>query len=102
MNEKVDTNMENKDFDILPVGSVVRLQGGKMNVMVIGFTPVEKGKDKIWDYLGAMWPAGVISSDRNLLFNHDQIERVIYKGYSDDVELEFRNKLEKAIKEIKK
>ena len=56
----------------------------------------------MWDYLGAVWPMGVISSDNNLLFNRDQVEEVIFEGYSDDAEIEFRTKLEKAVEEIKK
>lgn len=104
MNENVTTNTEvavdKKNF--LPVGSVVRLKDAKMNIIVIGYAPVVKNKTEIWDYLGAMWPMGVISSDKNLLFNRDQIDIVVYEGYSNDEEKDFRAKLEKAMAEIKK
>ena len=69
---------ENKKLTFLPVGSVVRLKGGERNVIIIGYTPIEAGKTEMWDYLGGMWPTGVITSDRNLLFNSDQIEEVIF------------------------
>lgn len=104
MNENVTANaevsVEKKSF--LPVGSVVRLKDAKVNLLVIGYVPVEKNKSEVWDYLGAIWPMGVISSDKNLLFNRDQIETVVFEGYSDDEEKEFRAKLEKAVTEIKK
>ena len=86
----------------LPVGSVVRLKGGKMNILITGFAPIEQGKDKVWDYLGAIWPVGVVKTSENLLFNRDQIEEVIFKGYTDEKELDFRDKLEQSIEMIKK
>ena len=91
-----------KDLTFLPVGSIVRLKDATMRLIVIGYTPIEKGKVEVWDYLGAIWPMGVITSDKNLLFNRDQVEEVIFEGYSDSAELEFRTKLEQAVKEIKK
>lgn len=101
MNEK---KYETSDFNsrFLPLGSVVRLKGGQVRIAIIGFTPLEKGKTKVWDYLGAIWPMGVISSDKNLLFNRDQIEEVIFEGFTDNLEAEFRMKLEKASEEISK
>ena len=74
---------ENKKLTFLPVGSVVRLKGGERNVIIIGYTPIEAGKTEMWDYLGGMWPTGVITSDRNLLFNRDQIEEVIFEGFGE-------------------
>ena len=101
MNEN-NTTVDSANLTFLPLGSVVRLKGGKARVAIIGFTPIEKGKSKVWDYLGAMWPMGVISSDNNLLFNRDQIEEVVFEGLTDSAELDFRTKLEKAVEEIKK
>lgn len=101
MNEN-NQSVDSSKLTFLPFGSIVRLKGGNVRVAVIGFTPIEKGKTKVWDYLGAVWPIGVITSDNNLLFNRDQIEEVIFEGYTDSAELEFRTKLEKAVEEIKK
>lgn len=85
----------------LPLGSIVRLKGGKVSLMVVGFAPLEPGTDDVFDYLGVMWPMGVMSSDRNLLFNRDQIDEVIFEGFSNDKEVEFRTKLEEAVANIK-
>ena len=92
---------ENKKLTFLPVGSIVRLKGGERNVIIIGYTPIEAGKTEMWDYLGGMWPTGVITSDRNLLFNRDQIEEVIFEGFTNEVELDFRTKLEDAVSEVR-
>lgn len=98
--------MENKEelenSSYLPVGSVVLLKGATQNVIIIGFAPIEQGQTKIWDYLGAPYPIGVISSDKNLLFNNEQIDKVIAKGYSDDTEKLFRIEMEKSLKTIKR
>ena len=47
--------------DILPVGSVVRLEGADALVMVMGFEPNLDG-DEIADYLGAPYPMGLMNS----------------------------------------
>ena len=95
-------DMSEKDLTFLPVGSVVKLKGGKANLVIIGFSPLEPGKDVVWDYLGAIWPMGVMSSDRNLLFNRDQIEEVVFKSFSNEKEIEFRTKLEQAVDLLRK
>ena len=78
----------------LPLGSVVLLKGAKKRVMVIGFmcTSNETG-DKIFDYMGCLYPEGVINSQHSLMFNHDQIERIDNVGFSDVEEKSFKNKL---------
>lgn len=101
MNEN-NVTVDSTKLSFLPLGSVVRLKGGKIRIAIIGYTPIEKGKKEVWDYLGAVWPMGVISSDNNLLFNRDQVEEVVFEGFTDSAELEFRTKLEKVIDEIKK
>ena len=78
----------------LPVGSVVLLKGGKKRVMVIGFCAMSKENEgKIFDYSGCLYPEGLIASNQTCLFNHDQIEKVFFKGFVDNEETEFKNKL---------
>lgn len=78
----------------LPIGTVCILKNAKKRVMVTGFAA--KGKetgDKMFDYIGCLYPEGVISSDKNLLFNHDQIDKIFYMGYVDEEQKELMNKL---------
>ena len=97
--------MENKEelekSNYLPVGSIVLLKGATQNVIIIGFAPIEHGQAKVWNYLGAPYPIGVISSDKNLLFDNEQIDKVIAKGYSDDTEKLFRMEMEQSLKTMK-
>ena len=98
--------MENKEelekSNYLPVGSIVLLKGATQNVIIIGFAPIEHGQAKVWDYLVAPYPIGVISSDKNLLFDNEQIDKVIAKGYSDDTEKLFRMEMEQSLKTMKR
>ena len=83
----------------LPIGSVVLLKNAKKRVMVTGFAVRGKEmEDKMFDYIGCLYPEGVITTDKNLLFNHEQIDQIFYLGYVDD---EWKN-LEPKLKEIVK
>lgn len=87
----------------LPVGSVVMLKGATTPLVIMGFAVVEKNnKDKIWDYIGVMYPVGFITPEKNLMFNRDQIEKVLFEGYSDENEKLFRLELERNLLTLKR
>lgn len=82
----------------LPIGSVVLLKDAKKRVMVVGFAA--RGKetgDKMFDYMGCLYPEGVLSSDKNLLFDHEQIDKIFFLGYSDDEEKQLKVKLNQLV-----
>ena len=88
--------MEN---EYLPIGSVVLLKGGKKRLMVTGFyVRPDENSDTVYDYVGCLYPEGVISSDKNCVFNHDQIEKIYFLGFTDVEEQSFKNKLYELIK----
>lgn len=91
-----------KDTTYLPVGSVVLLKGATKKVVILGYAVKEEKEDKIWDYLGAPFPIGVIKSDMNLLFDKKQIKEVVHIGYKDEDSIEFLEALERDMKKIKK
>ena len=79
----------------LPIGTVVLLKGGKKELMIISYCIVPSGEaydkngkveigDKMFDYGGCVYPEGMITSDQLFAFNHDQIAKVVYKGYETD------------------
>jgi hypothetical protein len=86
--------------EILPIGSVVTLNGGNNKIMIIGYLPVTED-GKLFDYNGCIWPLGVLSSDRTLLFNHEQIVDVVSKGYENEEQQEFAKKLKDAYEKSK-
>lgn len=67
---------------LLPVGSVVRLEGADALVMVMGFQP--QLDDAEADYLGVVWPQGLVSDDAALAFDADAVAEVVHEGFWDD------------------
>ena len=70
---------------ILPLGSVVLLNGGTKKVMIIGYcmrTPEKP--NKLYDYCGCIFPEGVLRSDVTCVFNHNQIKEVCFAGYQNE------------------
>lgn len=85
----------------LPIGTVVMLKGGSKRIMISGFCCVSDNDDsKVYDYTGCLFPEGFLSSSKNLLFNHEQIDKVYYLGLQDDEEKLFKEKLVKAMETI--
>jgi len=79
----------------LPIGTVVLLKGGRKRVVIVGFLVISKENNKMYDYGAVLYPEGFISSDRTILFNHDQIDKVYYVGLEDDEHKGFMNLLRK-------
>lgn len=69
---------------LLPIGSVVLLKEGTKKLMIIGVKPVTAEKpDEIYDYIGVLYPEGFLSNEYNFLFNHDNINDVVFVGYNN-------------------
>ena len=85
----------------LPIGTVVLLKGGKKRVMITGFCCTDKGNnDKVYDYIGCLYPEGIITSDKNLLFDHSQIDKVYHLGLVDDEEKKFKDSLKELMAKV--
>lgn len=70
--------------ELLPIGSVVLLKGGSKKLMIIGLKPVkEEEPDTIYDYIGVLYPEGFISNEYNFLFNHNDINDIVFTGYNN-------------------
>lgn len=87
----------------LPIGSVVLLKEAKKRVMVTGFVAQsQETGNKIFDYMGCLYPEGIISSEQNLLFNHEQIDKIFYLGYSDEEWIQVHSKLKEVASKMQK
>ncbi len=87
----------------LPIGSVVRLKGAEKSLMITGFLPIEtekKDNNKVWDYSGCVYPEGIITSNNNYLFDHEQIEKVEFVGYVTEEEKNFKNRMKQALQSL--
>ena len=68
----------------LPLGTVVLLKNASKELMIIGYGGINMKKREVFDYSGCIYPEGSLGSAFGFLFNHDQIEKVISKGYHDE------------------
>lgn len=86
--------------EYLPIGSVVLLKGAIRKAMIIGIIQSTKGEDgviKEHDYIAVMFPEGFLNTETMFMFNHDQINDVVYRGYENPERAEFLQKLEKNV-----
>ncbi|MGN0996885.1 MAG: DUF4176 domain-containing protein [Candidatus Ventricola sp.] len=87
---------------LLPVGSVVMLRQGQHRVMIIGYCQkLLSQPNKIYDYVGCLFPEGFISADKNYLFNREQIETVYHLGYQSEGQIAFVEKMEQALTRLR-
>ncbi|MBQ3435627.1 MAG: DUF4176 domain-containing protein [Bacilli bacterium] len=88
----------------LPIGTIVLLKGAKRNVMITSYCVFPKQKEEgadMFDYGGCPYPAGIIDSDIVIVFNHDEIEKVLYNGYDSEEYQEMNKELNAHYEEIK-
>ena len=67
---------------LLPAGSIVLLNGGKKRIMITGVLPTQK--ERVYDYTGVAYPEGEFAGCMHFLFNHEDIQEIIYKGFEDE------------------
>lgn len=77
---------------LLPLGSVVLLEEGLQKLVIVGrgavYTDQVTGKDTFADYMGVLYPSGM-NPETTIFFEHDKIDKVIFKGYTDEEETRF-------------
>lgn len=80
--------------DLLPIGSIVLLKDGEKRLMIIGIMQNDAGgTGKNYDYLGELYPEGHIGEGFQYLFNHEDINEIIFRGFEDDERTKFLEKL---------
>ena len=96
----------------LPIGTIVLLKNGKKEVMILSYGLMPQGTvyegdkkvsgiGKIYDYGGCTYPEGLISSEQILGFNHEQIEKICYPGYSTPIHDEYNKFLKESFEQVK-
>ncbi len=89
----------------LPIGTIVKLKDSQKKVMITSYLVFSKKMDKdtkIFDYGACGFPEGIVDSNYSLAFNHEQIEKVVHLGLSDDEQKEFNKKLNDAFEALQK
>lgn len=72
-------------IDFLPLGSIVVVRGAIRKTMIIsrGVAANVDGQTKVFDYAGCVYPEGLVS-EKVGYFNHQDIARVVFEGFSDE------------------
>ena len=82
----------------LPIGSVVSLYGGEKRLMVLGYVKYLQGDNtKLYDYCGCTYPEGYVDAEATALFDHEDIEHIYAVGVQNEVQMEFRERLEQIL-----
>lgn len=94
--------MNDNKSKYLPIGTVVLLKHAIKRVMIIGFKAKHNQDDSTvstdneFDYVGCIYPEGMVKNIPTMLFNHEQISKIYHLGLEDDEEeKEFKNMLMK-------
>lgn len=94
--------MDKKYERFLPLGTLVKIDEKLKRVMIIGFgVKVKNKEDKIFDYMGCIYPEGLLSNTEFFTFNHSDIKEICVLGYSDQEQQQFNLELNTKINNIK-
>ena len=86
---------------LLPCGSIVKLYGGARYVMICGRVVFAYGDDHVYDYTGCLYPEGMAHEDKMLFFDREAIERILFIGFQDRQEIEYREQVLDRLGELK-
>jgi len=86
---------------LLPIGSVVLLKDSTKRVMIYGRLQREVDGERVWDYIGCLFPEGNIDVNHSFLFDNVQIESVFFVGCQDEEEMRFQQYLQDTVKQVK-
>lgn len=80
--------------ELMPLGTVVLLKENLAKLMIVGrgvtYMNESISKESFADYAGIIYPMGVsINPNYTTFFNHDDIDKVIFKGFSDKEDGQF-------------
>ena len=84
--------------NLLPLGSVVRLNKGELKIMIISRLPLYNNEGTIgyFDYAACVYPTG--QADQQVhFFNEEDIAEVFFEGYRDELEEKFCEKYQEMV-----
>ncbi len=70
--------------EFLPIGSVVILKSELARFMITGYVGANNVLKEVYDYIGCLYPSGVVDLTKNYFFNRDDIKEVVFEGYKDE------------------
>lgn len=90
----------------LPIGTVVSIAGNEKNIVIVGYGAYDYNKTikttEIYDYCGYPYPEGFCGDEYTIVFNHDAISEIKYKGYTPDTYEQVNKEISEMIENAKK
>lgn len=68
--------------NLFPVGTIVTIKGMGQPLMITGYYQVYE--EKVYDYVGVLYPTGLLSKQSTMVFNHEMLEGLVAGGYKDE------------------
>lgn len=87
--------------ELLPIGSIVLLEGAEKKLMIFGVGQTQLEENKDFDYIGVVYPEGNMGEGSQFLFNHSDIEEIVFRGYEDEERDNFLEMLNSYFEENK-
>lgn len=102
-----------KEGKFLPIGTVVLLKEGTKEVMITSYCIIPngdvydkngkiEGQNNMYDYGACLYPEGVFNSNQVIAFNHDQIDKICFKGYETDSQKSFSKLVNEKLEELRR
>ena len=91
----------NKKVEYLPLGSIVIVSGGIRKYVIVarGLQVNINGEAKFFDYGACRYPEGMMG-DQLMYFQHSDIRKVVYQGFSDEDDKMMVENIQKAIENM--
>ena len=84
----------------LPVGSVVLLKEAQDPLMIVGFSSIDEDEpNKVYDYSGCDYPEGMVDYEEVELFQHEDIEKILFLGYETEESKRYDEEVKKTTEE---
>ena len=80
----------------LPNGTIVLLKGAAKKLMIYGRKQLKLDDEQMFDYLAVPYPEGYISPEYTYVFNHSDIEEIIFLGFDNEEEKTLQSILHRA------
>lgn len=86
--------------DLLPIGTVVIMKNGEQPLMIYGMLQTDGNgglfkKPKKYDYVCVPYPHGNMGEGSSFLINHEDIDKILFRGYDNEERKKFLDKLAK-------
>lgn len=85
--------------ELLPIGSIIWLKEAQKALMIFGVKQSNMDTGEEYDYIGVLYPEGNMGTESQFLFQHEDIEKVVFRGFEDEQRTEFIENLKEFYKE---